>query len=295
MRRLPCIVCLTVLLFTATLSLHAQQPFAKNSRYEDQRIDFASADTGTSPWQITWPRELYISLPAACITAGGFFIRVPEVESPALATLHADRVPAFERFIIHTDSAPGKHFATLGDAGSLFCIGIGLGSLLLPDAKRNNIVTNAILYAEGYLWTEGSVNCIKRAAGRFRPYVYNTDLPDSRRTDAEAALSFPSGHTASAAYNCFFAAMLINGYFGDTEKKYMKYTVWTLAAAIPAAEGYLRVRSGEHFITDVAAGYAIGAGFGLLIPSLHRKHSADLTLLPWSRGNASGFTMELVF
>ncbi|MBN8679589.1 MAG: hypothetical protein J0M29_15270 [Chitinophagales bacterium] len=42
------------------------------------------------------------------------------------------------------------------------------------------------------------------------------------------------------------------------------------ASAIPAITGFLRMRAGQHFFTDVAVGYSIGATIGYLIPVLHR-------------------------
>ena len=46
--------------------------------------------------------------------------------------------------------------------------------------------------------------------------------------------------------------------------------LWATAAIVPAIQGYLRVRAGKHFVTDVVVGYLIGAAVGLLVPSLHR-------------------------
>ena len=38
---------------------------------------------------------------------------------------------------------------------------------------------------------------------------------------------------------------------------------------------YLRVRAGKHFLTDVIAGYAVGATIGILVPHLHRNQSLN--------------------
>jgi len=59
-----------------------------------------------------------------------------------------------------------------------------------------------------------------------------------------------------------------------------KPIVWTAAATIPAITGYLRVRGGRHFPTDVIGGYIVGAAVGCLVPHLHRtiKQAKPLTL-----------------
>jgi len=44
--------------------------------------------------------------------------------------------------------------------------------------------------------------------------------------------------------------------------------IWTTAALIPAITGYLRVKGGKHFPTDVVVGYVVGALVGILVPRL---------------------------
>lgn len=104
---------------------------------------------------------------------------------------------------------------------------------------------------------------------RPRPYVYNLQTSDERKFDTNARYSFFSRHTAITAANTFFTAHVISQYY--TEASAFTYTVWGLAAIVPASVGYFRVRSGEHFPTDVIAGYAWGAACGLFIPFLHTE------------------------
>jgi membrane-associated phospholipid phosphatase len=67
---------------------------------------------------------------------------------------------------------------------------------------------------------------------------------------------------------CFAAASMFSAYHPDSK---WKPVVWTVAAILPAATAYYRVRGGKHFITDVATGYAMGALTGILIPRLHLR------------------------
>lgn len=77
------------------------------------------------------------------------------------------------------------------------------------------------------------------------------------------------------AASTFFMAKVYSDYFPDS--KY-KPVVWTLAATIPAVTGYLRVRGGRHYPTDVLAGYALGATIGILVPHWHRRKNKDSRL-----------------
>jgi membrane-associated phospholipid phosphatase len=47
--------------------------------------------------------------------------------------------------------------------------------------------------------------------------------------------------------------------------------VWVVAAAIPAAVGYMRYQAGMHFLSDNLLGYALGAASGILIPQWHKS------------------------
>ena len=59
-----------------------------------------------------------------------------------------------------------------------------------------------------------------------------------------------------------------------------KWLVWTGAAIIPATVGVLRVEAGNHFLSDVLLGYAMGAASGILIPELHKKKYENLSFTP---------------
>ena len=85
--------------------------------------------------------------------------------------------------------------------------------------------------------------------------------------------SFLSGHTSNTAAMTFFFAKVFTDTHPDVKNKAI---VWSVAAAIPAAIGYLRFEAGRHFPTDVLAGYALGAAIGYLVPALHLSDKVDL-------------------
>jgi membrane-associated phospholipid phosphatase len=54
---------------------------------------------------------------------------------------------------------------------------------------------------------------------------------------------------------CFGYATIWTSYHPDSR---LKPLVWASAALVPAVTGYMRVRAGEHFLSDVLAGYGTG-------------------------------------
>jgi len=146
-------------------------------------------------------------------------------------------------------------------------------SLLLPILplinKRMKEEQNKILlmYFETLLLNFGITQLMKTITLRTRPFVYNENAPLSEKLTNNARYSFYSGHASTVSSLTFLTASIINQYY--PKGKFMP-VIWSAAALIPLATGYLRIKSGRHFPTDVMVGYATGALIGLLIPSLHR-------------------------
>ncbi len=140
-------------------------------------------------------------------------------------------------------------------------------SLLASDRVRDNGGQAALLYGQVLLLNTGVTQLVKNTVRRPRPYTYNPDVALSRKLVKDARRSFFSGHTSNAAANSFFTAQLYHDYYparrGDG-------WVWASAALLPAITGTTRVLSGNHYWTDVLVGYAVGAGIGVLVPTLYR-------------------------
>jgi undecaprenyl-diphosphatase len=142
-----------------------------------------------------------------------------------------------------------------------------------PDAA----VTDAFIYAESIAVTWGLTNLAKIAFRRPRPSAYREqqDLYDQygkeaapNITDTNSALSFYSGHTAFAATVGATATYLAFARAPHTPRPWITLGV---SAAVTTLTAVGRVRSGEHFPTDVIAGAMVGAGIGILVPHLHRS------------------------
>ncbi|MEO8067458.1 MAG: phosphatase PAP2 family protein [Flavobacteriales bacterium] len=139
---------------------------------------------------------------------------------------------------------------------------------MIVQQKGEQPLVPVVLAAESFLLTSSITNLTKELVQRPRPYRYNPDAPAHLHTEDEGYLSFWSGHTANCAALTFTAASVLQR--SDLSRG-AKTGVWIGAATVPAVMGYLRVRSGKHFPTDVIVGYAVGAAIGWLVPYLHRK------------------------
>ena len=155
-----------------------------------------------------------------------------------------------------------------------------IGSPLLftfaDDKLRGQAKQITQLALQGYLIENGLNQFAKMYAERPRPYVYRKgiailDEPISKNSTK----SFFSGHSSSAAYFSFFAAKVYHDLHPDNP---WRYAVWGGAGVLAGATGLQRYRAGKHFMTDIAVGWLVGGGLGILIPELYRIDS------PWKLG-----------
>jgi membrane-associated phospholipid phosphatase len=139
--------------------------------------------------------------------------------------------------------------------------------LLLDQESRENYGEISLMYFETMLVNNSLTALSKSIFRRTRPYAYNEDVDLSFKLGKSTRLSFFSGHTSNVAAAAFFSAKV----YSDTNPgSKMRNAYWGAAAIIPAIQGYLRVKGGKHFPTDVIVGYVVGALAGILVPELHR-------------------------
>jgi membrane-associated phospholipid phosphatase len=144
--------------------------------------------------------------------------------------------------------------------------------------------------------TYGLTLGVKYTFNRTRPLAYNENVPLDEQTSPNTRISYFSGHTSFTAAFSFYIAKVMNDYHPNMKTGY-KIGMWAFAAALPMATGYLRVKGGRHFPTDVITGYALGAFVGWLIPELHKKKDVDrkLSLTPFYNLDAKGLYMSYRF
>jgi membrane-associated phospholipid phosphatase len=145
-------------------------------------------------------------------------------------------------------AGPGRWFDRVGPdraayatAGLLATSGLVLG--------RRDLTRTSVRVVEALLLTKAVTGVAKGVFNRSRPFVGEGPLEaDPGGFDsAHAELSMPSGHTARA-----FALASVLAHQAD------RWYVSALAYGGAASVGMERIRSGDHWLTDVAVGGALG-------------------------------------
>jgi membrane-associated phospholipid phosphatase len=127
------------------------------------------------------------------------------------------------------------------------------------------------MYTEAFLLTYGTKDLLKFAVARNRPYTYFGDVPAGDEEDYYN--SFPSGHTAFAFLGASFLSATFAAEYPDSKwKAPLIAGSYTLATGI----ALMRILSGNHFLTDVLVGAAIGSFYGRLVPALHARPGNDV-------------------
>jgi undecaprenyl-diphosphatase len=134
-------------------------------------------------------------------------------------------------------------------------------------------LVDAIMYAETVSITETLTDITKIAVRRPRPIDYvncpynSTQQSPSCTGSTDLQLSFFSGHASTVASIGATATYLA---FVRSPHSPRPWITLGVATALTAFVSYERVRSGNHFPTDVIAGSMAGAAVGVLVPHLHR-------------------------
>lgn len=144
-----------------------------------------------------------------------------------------------------------------------------------PDVRKE-FTPVVVMYLETAILARGLTSITKGLVLRSRPFAYNPNVPLGEKLTADARHSFFSGHVSATSSFCFLTAYMVDRY---AERPGWKWAAWTGAVVVPGAVGYWRYTSGNHFPTDILAGYFVGAGAGILVPYLHRRQLPDKTAL----------------
>lgn len=243
-----------------------------------------------SPYELNWKQETSILVGgAALLTAGvvkGF--NLDPLTEDKIANLDPSNVNWFDRHATRNWSIQSQKYSDHILHVSYFLPLIPL----INKTARKDIGVLAVLLLETTLITEGITASTKSWIARTRPFIYNPSVDLDEKTNRSARLSFISGHTSSVAMTSFFTAKVVTDYFPQIKNKPL---IWTGAALLPAATAYFRYRGGKHFISDVVAGYAVGALAGILIPHFHKRdrENKKLSLGMGKDGASVAFTIEL--
>jgi membrane-associated phospholipid phosphatase len=229
-----------------------------------------SAQNQEGPYYLSLRREMLYTGSGLVGTVGAFFLhqRLPYLTA---GDLEPPNLTGFDKIGLGTYSQKARNFSNQ----TLFST-LGLPALFLAGKdSRRGIGTIGFLYIETMLINQGITDLVKVASQRPRPYIFEENFPSTTVLNSNDRSSFFSGHTSSAATASFFVARVFADYYPNSK---LKPYVWGMAAALPALTGYLRVRAGRHYPSDVLVGYLVGGAVGYLVPTLHKKPLKDKNL-----------------
>ena len=173
-----------------------------------------------------------------------------------------DDVNALDRIFMNSYSKK------LDRAGDISLVAAMAAPAVLLATDKDEWFTVGVMYAETLLIANGIKELTKLCVTRARPYMYYdpSTYPEDDFEDGDFANSFPSGHSTMAFAGATFASYTFSKYFPDSP---YRYAVTGGSYALALATAALRVKSGNHFLTDVLTGAVIGSATGFLVPWLH--------------------------
>jgi membrane-associated phospholipid phosphatase len=215
----------------------------------------------------------------------------PAPDTTVIQGLNSNNVNALDRWAMYPYSK------SLNDASYYpFYASIPLPLIFFLSDKemRSDFFKLSFLYWEamsitGILGTSATFHI-----DRYRPYAYFHDSHGTMENDASIGVvknSFYAGHVQVVATPTFFLAKVYADYHPDSKIKWVFYGI---ASAATVGMGYVRIKAGEHFPSDVFLGAATGALAGILVPQYHKtksKKAPDIGILPYSTGDIQGLIL----
>jgi membrane-associated phospholipid phosphatase len=198
----------------------------------------------------------------------------PPITDEELLFVNSDQqknlINSIDQWSLHQKASGRDTWKKVSDYGE---IGIFLlPSLLIIDKKiRKDWLKLLFMYVEGHTVTFTMYNYSPLGPtfiNRYRPVIYYSELPQDTRVNNNSRNSFFSGHVGSCTYSTFFMAKVFCDY--HPEMGAAKYLLYVAASIPPLFIGYARIRSLDHFPSDVAVGFGLGAIIGIVVPALHK-------------------------
>jgi hypothetical protein len=222
----------------------------------------------------------FVSGAIIAVGMAGDLFAIPRLKSKApltdeeLVFVNSDQqknlINSVDRWALKQKTSDRTLWKKISDDGEI-CIFL-LPSLLMIDKNiRKDWLRLLFMYVEGHTITFTFYNYSPLGPyfqNRLRPAVYYPELSENAQKNSNNRNSFYSGHVASCAYSTFFMAKVYCDYHPNIGAA--KYLLYLAASVPPLAIGYARIRSLDHFPSDVAVGFGLGALIGIVVPALHK-------------------------
>jgi membrane-associated phospholipid phosphatase len=187
-----------------------------------------------------------------------------------------DKLLSIDRIAVTQTIDPNANLYS--DIGFYAAYGFAILDPILSGARngRRAALVDAMMYAESIALTKAFTLATKIGVRRSRPIDYLNCGGGSTAAgcaDTDLQLSFFSGHASQTAAISATATYLA---FVRNPHSARPWITLAVGTALTALVSYERVRSGEHFPTDVIMGSMAGAAIGVLVPHFHhRPHSKE--------------------
>ena len=217
----------------------------------------------TNNYKLSKSKDISIIASSTLIFGTSFYLqkKVKPLNETQILSLKSNDVNQFDRIACNFYS---KNIAHVSD-------GIAISSLFLNSYFLFHKNTKTDIYKietvtiQSLMLSQAIANGFKLTL-RNRPFMYNPNVDLSEKTKRESRLSFFSAHTSTVSSLAFSFAFAHQLYFKN--HKANPY-ILTGAIVLPAIQGYLRVKAGKHFPSDVITGYLIGLGSSYLMHKIH--------------------------
>lgn len=199
------------------------------------------------------------------VALGGYYFSnsIKGYSANELASISSSGLSAFDKKATDNYSMSARNWSDV----TLISTAMVPNLFSLNKNVKQDFFTYNVVYGQALLSTIGQVMLLKAATKKNRPFVYNNEVSIADKLENDAKFSFPSGHTAIASTASYFFATTYSMYFPNS--KYKKW-VWIGTVLFPLVTGHLRYRAGKHFVSDIAAGYFIGAANGIIFPLIFK-------------------------
>ncbi len=155
---------------------------------------------------------------------------------------------------------------TFDDIGTITQFASLLTPAVLMATPMEEWCTIGTMYAESVFLSYGLKELAKNLVNRPRPYMYFEDAPEKDIEEGDWNKSFFSGHTTLSFTGATFASYVFSKYFPDSK---WKLPVIVGSYGLATTTAILRMKSGNHFLSDVLVGAVVGSLSGFLVPYLH--------------------------
>jgi len=215
-----------------------------------------------------------VAFAVTCISiqlAGNYFLSNMTVPDPI--KLKRNDVNSFDRFACKYYSKKVSYLSDNTKDATTLILALSLLPHLQKLNRKNvkNLISDIILFLEAETLIAGMTKCAKGLSERPRPYVYNSDLPIGKRQRKASFESFWSGHTSLAFTTAVFTGYVFQNRY--PESRFIK-PIWLTGVTLATATGMLRVRSGNHFPSDVVVSAAVGSFVGWIVPWMHKERES---------------------